>query len=839
MSTAYVTEGDSATPAYMNTLLDKVAAGGGFNVKAYGAVGDGATDDATAIQDAMDAATGSDVYFPTGTYLINSALTLSGDNFVFARGAILKPAAGITVTITGSVYAGIYQIFNTSLSGSAITLGASAVKEVYPEWFGAVGDWNGSTGTNDQTSIQAAVTATPTGGTLVFTRKYYMTQSASGFTNKDYFSLGADITVYYGLSLTKDITILGKDNAELVLEPSFAAWCALIYVYDCNVSVRDLKIYPFSASQATKRYVSGMWVNGTSSVFSQLNIADNTFDDCAIAIHVVDYTKNVFIHHNKITYSVARANAPINPILFNGVRQADNINITDNFISAPAAGGGDGINFNSRSDIKAFANTGDVPKNVLIKGNTIRGFTRIGAADGLGISLAAGQDTTIADNIITNCADGIHLEITINDATKQLLRNITVKGNLVSECTIANFAFTQPHTGVETDNILVDGNQFTNDSVINVTVGAFLTHKYAMVFQNNLLEGARVDDDTNNGANGALFICYDANTPLVKGNTFIHCGGALRVSTAEDFVIKELLSKGNTFIGNYYAYESLFAAQSYPIRIICVDDVLMGNELVSNISSGDNEIRHLLFNVHIDSYVANGPSLGDETAADGVRRVIYSDKVSTYGRRTYEVDDLVYYISPLTTGYIGEVCTEAGTGPGTIAATTATITDASTSITLSAGNVRVGEYIDIVDDTASPHKVTTLSASQLVATLATAVATASPGAGKAVTLHNAVTRNFGPVIPSTTTLANDATPSVVGLSLVVSGGTTTITDFDDGVVGQTIKLRAAHSLTITHNASIIVLNGGANFAMASGDTLTLTMFTDQVWHEVARSDNTP
>lgn len=94
-------------------------------------------------------------------------------------------------------------------------------------------------------------------------------------------------------------------------------------------------------------------------------------------------------------------------------------------------------------------------------------------------------------------------------------------------------------------------------------------------------------------------------------------------------------------------------------------------------------------------------------------------------------------------------------------------------------------------------------------------------------------------LPKITNLTNDATPSVLNQTLVVSGGTTTITDFDDGVVGQTFTLRAAHALTITHNASIIVLNGGANFTMAAGDTLTLSMFTDQVWHEVGRSDNTP
>jgi hypothetical protein len=72
--------------------------------------------------------------------------------------------------------------------------------------------------------------------------------------------------------------------------------------------------------------------------------------------------------------------------------------------------------------------------------------------------------------------------------------------------------------------------------------------------------------------------------------------------------------------------------------------------------------------------------------------------------------------------------------------------------------------------------------------------------------------------------------------MFVTGGTTAITDFDDGVVGQTITILSAHAVTITDGAPII-LNGSANFVMAASDTLTLTMFNDQVWQEVSRTVN--
>lgn len=53
-----------------------------FNVKDYGAKGDGTTNDTTAVQAAMDAATtagGGEVAFPRGTYMVNG-LTVNGDN---------------------------------------------------------------------------------------------------------------------------------------------------------------------------------------------------------------------------------------------------------------------------------------------------------------------------------------------------------------------------------------------------------------------------------------------------------------------------------------------------------------------------------------------------------------------------------------------------------------------------------------------------------------------------------------------------------------------------------------------------------------------------------------
>lgn len=69
-----------------------------FNVKDYGAVGDGAADDTAAIQAAIMAADGAAVYLPSGSYKTTSMLTITSGKLVgSSRGAsVLLPATGTT-----------------------------------------------------------------------------------------------------------------------------------------------------------------------------------------------------------------------------------------------------------------------------------------------------------------------------------------------------------------------------------------------------------------------------------------------------------------------------------------------------------------------------------------------------------------------------------------------------------------------------------------------------------------------------------------------------------------------------------------------------------------------
>ncbi|MCL4368171.1 MAG: hypothetical protein M1337_03210, partial [Actinobacteria bacterium] len=101
-----------------------MASGSLFNVTDYGAKGDGVTNDAPAIQQAIDAAAaaGGTVSIPSGTYLVNSTLNLrSGSSVVGTAGqtVLTMPAKSSTTFILSGT-----SLANVTLDG--LTLRASA-----------------------------------------------------------------------------------------------------------------------------------------------------------------------------------------------------------------------------------------------------------------------------------------------------------------------------------------------------------------------------------------------------------------------------------------------------------------------------------------------------------------------------------------------------------------------------------------------------------------------------------------------------------------------------------------------------------------------------------------
>jgi len=107
-----------------------------YNVKDYGAKGDGVTDDAAAIGRANTAAAAEDgtVLFPRGNYLIGSDVTLTASS-EFMHGAVVDGAH--TLTLNGSMTAGRHQIFGEDIT---VVFGVDAVEWLYPQWKKQPGD---------------------------------------------------------------------------------------------------------------------------------------------------------------------------------------------------------------------------------------------------------------------------------------------------------------------------------------------------------------------------------------------------------------------------------------------------------------------------------------------------------------------------------------------------------------------------------------------------------------------------------------------------------------------------------------------------------------------------
>ncbi|MCP3884214.1 MAG: hypothetical protein GY700_01820, partial [Propionibacteriaceae bacterium] len=82
--------------------------------------------------------------------------------------------------------------------------------------------------------------------------------------------------------------------------------------------------------------------------------------------------------------------------------------------------------------------------------------------------------------------------------------------------------------------------------------------------------------------------------------------------------------------------------------------------------------------------------------------------------------------------------------------------------------------------------------------------------------------------------ASDATPTVATGRTFITAGSTAITDFDDGVDGQIITVRAHGAITITDSANL-QLQGDADFVMAADDTVTLANVGGTNWYETGRT----
>ncbi len=202
---------------------------------------------------------------------------------------------------------------------------------------------------------------------------------------------------------------------------------------------------------------------------------------------------------------------------------------------------------------------------------------------------------------------------------------------------------------------------------------------------------------------------------------------------------------------------------------------------------------------------------------------------------TYRENAVVWNTSTGAGGSMFWLCTAAGTmdtNPGI------TVTGAAGQkvLAVASGDVDklfAGQYINIVGEAGTYEQINWVNYDDDEFTIYTNLGSSPSGA--ALTFHDA-TWTLGPSAGGWTALTDGPTPSVLYLEKVSTGGTTTITDFINGYIGQELKIYASHSVTITDGTNIF-LSGSANWAMTATDMLHLIYRTNEKWYEVGRSDN--
>lgn len=120
-----ITQWDSKRSTAQDVAALGASGGSLFNVKSYGAIGDGSTDDTSAIQAAIDAAAaagGGVVYFPAGTYIVGGAL----QDTSYSNCQLRLPALSLTAVEQVSIeFRGAFAPPNSIAVSATITLPVS------------------------------------------------------------------------------------------------------------------------------------------------------------------------------------------------------------------------------------------------------------------------------------------------------------------------------------------------------------------------------------------------------------------------------------------------------------------------------------------------------------------------------------------------------------------------------------------------------------------------------------------------------------------------------------------------------------------------------------------
>lgn len=200
--------------------------------------------------------------------IVNTSLPLAGNLTLPPTTTLQVNAPGMisttggTLTLNGSLAAGPYRIFT---GNGAVALGPS-INQPLSEWFGAVGDWNGTTGTDNTTALQTTINSMSS-GCVKLLPMVYRTTAAISITSSNIGICGVgqgykQFTLNPGGTSTIMMTSAGADIVDVfgVSPGSLITWNKLT-----NFALERSVLPTGTAKGLAVKYAAGYEIRGVTS----------------------------------------------------------------------------------------------------------------------------------------------------------------------------------------------------------------------------------------------------------------------------------------------------------------------------------------------------------------------------------------------------------------------------------------------------------------------------------------------------------------------------------------------------------------------------------------------
>lgn len=497
------------------------------NVKAYGAVGNGTTDDSAAVQSAMTAS--PSVYFPDGTYLVSS-LSLSADAHLYGTGTL---KANTNSTAPMIVSTNTLRITDLTFDGNKAGFGTNydqpnvGLYLIISHTPSVAEDKLIIESVTFNNATKVAVLAK---GNLEIRNSTFKDQATH--TSVDGGGNGPTFAVYGFPVFTNTLATFANNRVENTLTGDFTN-----HIFNAIA---------FFVTEGTDG-------SGNLQRYDKVVARDNTFVGSRTGVHTYNAARDVVVSGNKMK------------VFWEGgikIQRTDNAVISGNLLEGDSLASEAGIRYDpqAREGSSPFTGgrAGEKHYNCIIDGNILHNVT------GYGI-IAAGERTRVANNILdgsntNHLGFGNSVGIVVTDDDVDVVGNVmfNVRCNPIGVLNVDNVSLRDNYLSLTSltggygiyalgaDNLVVKGNRITYD-----TAPALV---YAIgVFSNN---NTRISGNTLTSTDADTFAVYlkDATNAVVTDNVFNGDGTSLKGEAFIDLIAERnfmAMTTNQYFVSGY------------------------------------------------------------------------------------------------------------------------------------------------------------------------------------------------------------------------------------------------------------------------------------------------